>query len=57
MTVYELHKKLSKYIDKGFGDSELKTSDQGGNDGEVLGVYDYDDPNEDEGKVVVIEVA
>ena len=57
MTVYELHKKLSKYIDEGFGDCELKTSDQGGNDGEVLGVYDYDDPNEDEGKVVVIEVA
>ena len=57
MTVKELHKKLSKYIDKGFDDVELKTSDQGGNDGEVLDVYDYDDPNEDEGKVVVIEVA
>ena len=57
MTVKELHKKLSKYIDKGFGDVELKTSDQGGNDGEVLSVYDYDDPTEDSGKGVVIEVA
>jgi len=57
MTVKELHKKLSKYIDKGFGDVELKTSDQGGNDGEVLGVYDYDNPNEDYGKVIEIEVA
>lgn len=57
MTVKELHKKLSKYIDKGFGDSELKTSDQGGNDGEVLAIYDYDDPNEDNGKVIVVEVA
>lgn len=57
MTVKELYKKLEKYIDKGFGDVELKTSDQGGNDGEVLGVYDYDDPNEDDGKVVVVEVA
>lgn len=57
MTVKELHKKLSKYIVKGYGDAELKTSDQGGNDGEVLGIYDYDDPDEDNGKVVVIEVA
>lgn len=57
MTVNELNKKLEKYIKDGFGDCELKTSDQGGNDGEVLSVYDYDDPNEDEGKVVVIEVA
>lgn len=57
MTVKELHKKLEKYINKGFGDVELKTSDQGGNDGEVLDVYDYDDPNEDGGKVVVVEVA
>jgi len=57
MTVKELNKKLEKYIDKGFGNAELKTSDQGGNDGEVLRVYDYDDPNEDKGKVVVIEVA
>ena len=36
MTVKELYKKLEKYVNKGFGDSELKTSDQGGNDGEVL---------------------
>ena len=57
MTVKELYKKLEKYIDKGLGDVELKTSDQGGNDGEVLGVYDYDDPNEDYGKGVVVEVA
>jgi hypothetical protein len=57
MTVKELHKKLSKYVDKGFGDVELKTSDQGGNDGEVLGVYDYDNPDEDYGKVIEIEVA
>ena len=57
MTVNELYKKLEKYINKGFGDVELKTSDQGGNDGEVLSVYDYDDPNEDYGKGVVIEVA
>lgn len=57
MTVNELNKKLEKYIKGGYGDVELKTSDQGGNDGEVLGVYDCDDPNEDEGKVIVIEVA
>lgn len=57
MTVNELYKKLEKYINKGFGDVELKTSDQGGNDGEVLDVYDYDDPNEKYGKGVVVEVA
>lgn len=57
MTVNELNKKLEKYIKDGFGDVELKTSDQGGNDGDVLGVYDYDDPNADNGKVVVVEVA
>lgn len=57
MTVKELYKKLEKYVNKGFGDSELKTSDQGGNDGEVLNVYDYDDPNENNGKVIVVEVA
>ena len=57
MTVKELNKKLEKYISDGYGDCELKTSDQGGNDGEVLGVYDYDDPNADDGKVVVIEIA
>ena len=57
MTVNELYKKLEKYINNGFGDVELKTSDQGGNDGEVLDVYDYDDPNEEYGKGVVVEVA
>lgn len=57
MTVKELYKKLEKYIVTGYGDVELKTSDQGGNDGEVLGVYDYDDPNEEYGKGVVVEVA
>ena len=57
MTVNELYKKLEKYVNKGFGDVELKTSDQGGNDGEVLDVYDYDDPNEEYGKGVVVEVA
>ena len=54
MTVNELYKKLEKYVDKGFGDSELKTSDQGGNDGEVLGTYSYNTP---EYSTVVIEVA
>ena len=57
MTVNELYKKLEKYIKDGLGDCELKTSDQGGNDGEVLGIYDYDDPNEEYGKGVVVEVA
>ena len=57
MTVKELYKKLEKYIVTGYGDVELKTSDQGGNDGEVLDVYDYDDPNEEYGKGVVVEVA
>lgn len=57
MTVNELNKKLEKYIKDGFGDVELKTSDQGGNDGDVLDVYDCDDPNADNGKVVVVEVA
>lgn len=57
MTVNELNKKLEKYIKDGFGDCELKTSDQGGNDGEVLKVYDYNDPTVDGGKVITIEVA
>ena len=57
MTVLELAQQLHVYINKGYGNSELKTIDQGGNDGEVLRMYDYDDPNEDTGKVVVIEVA
>lgn len=57
MTVNELNKKLEKYIKDGYGDVELKTSDQGGNDGEVLDVYDYDNPEEEYGKVVIVEVA
>ena len=57
MTVKELYKKLEKYIVTGYGDVELKTSDQGGNDGEVLDVYDYDNPNEEYGKAVIVEVA
>lgn len=57
MTVKELYEKLEKYVNKGLGDVELKTSDQGGNDGEVLGVYVHDDPSEDNGKGVTIEVA
>ena len=57
MTVLELAQQLQVYINKEYGNSELKTIDQGGNDGEVLRVYDYDDPNEDTGKVIVIEVA
>ena len=56
MTVLELAQHLHVYIDKGYGECELKTIDQGGNDGEVLRVYDYADPNSDEGSVVVIEV-
>ena len=54
MTVKELNKKLEKYIIDGYGDCELKTSDQGGNDGEVLGTYSYNTPEYSE---VVIEVA
>lgn len=57
MTVNELYKKLEKYIDKGYGECKLKTVDQGNNDGEVLGIFDYSDPNSDDGSVVVIEVA
>lgn len=57
MTVAELKEKLDSYFDRGYGECKLKTIDQGGNDGEVLGMYDYADPNSDEGSVVVIEVA
>ena len=57
MTVNELNKKLEKYINKGYGECELKTIDQGGNAGEVLGMFDYADPNSDDSSVVVIEVA
>ena len=57
MTVAELKEKLESYFARGYGECELKTIDQGGNDGEVLSVYDYSDPNSDDGSVVVIEVA
>lgn len=57
MTVEELKEKLDSYFERGYGECELKIIDQGGNDGEVLKVYDYDDPNSDDGSVVVIEVA
>ena len=39
MTLSELEKEITKYIAEGYGDSELKTIDQGGNDGEVLEIY------------------
>lgn len=58
MTVKELNKKLESYVNRGYGNCELKTVDQGNNDGEVLGVFDYSDPNADgEGSTVVIEIA
>lgn len=57
MTVDELYKKLENYVNRGYGNCELKTVDQGNNDGEVLGVFDYSDPNSNDGSVVVIEVA
>ena len=57
MTVAELKEKLDSYFERGYGDCELKTIDQGGNTGEVLSVYDYADPDSDTGAVVVIEVA
>jgi hypothetical protein len=57
MTVNELYKKLENYVNRGYGNCELKTVDQGNNDGEVLSVFDYSDPNSDDGSVVVIEVA
>lgn len=57
MTVAELKEKLDSYFERGYGECELKTSDQGGNDGEVVEVYDFDDPNKDNEKVVVIKVA
>ena len=58
MTVAELKEKLDSYFERGYGDCVLETIDQGGNTGEVLSVYDYSDPNSDDGSVVVvIEVA
>lgn len=57
MTVAELKEKLDSYFERGYGECELKTIDQGGNAGEVLGIFDYTDPNSNDGSVVVIKVA
>lgn len=57
MTVAELKEKLDSYFERGYGDCKLQTIDQGGNVGEVLGMFDYVDPNSDDGSVVVINVA
>lgn len=51
MTLSELEKEVSKYITKGYGNYELKTIDQGGNDGEVIDIY-----KSPSGKII-IEVA
>lgn len=52
MTLSELGKEIAKYIAEGYGDCELKTIDQGGNDGEVLDIY-----KSSGGKKIIIEVA
>ncbi len=57
MTVAELKEKLDSYFERGYGECELETIDQGGNTGEVLSVYNYSDTNSVEGSVVVIEIA
>jgi len=54
MTVKELYDELETFIEKGWGDCELKTSDQGGNDGEVLDVYAYTTP---EYSQITLEIA
>ena len=51
MTLSELEREVTKYIAKGYGNCELKTIDQGGNDGEVLNIY-----KSSSGKII-IEVA
>ena len=38
MTVAELKEKLDSYFERGYGECELETIDQGGNAGEVLSV-------------------
>jgi len=38
-TAQDLYDALGKIIAEGHGDSSLKTSDQGGNEGDVLGVF------------------
>lgn len=57
MTVAELKEKLDSYFKRGYGNCVLETIDLGGNTGEILSVFDYADPNSDDGSVVVIEVA
>lgn len=52
MKLSELEKEIAKYIAKGYGNYELKTIDQGGNDGEVLSIY-----KSSGGKKIIIEVA
>jgi len=38
-TAQDLHDALGKIISEGHGDCPVKTIDQGGNDGDVLGVF------------------
>ena len=57
MTVEELKEKLDSYFERDYGECELKTIDQDGNVCEVLGIFDYADPNSNDGSVVVIKVA
>ncbi len=38
-TAKDLYEALGKMIAEGHGDSSVKTIDQGGNDGDVLGVF------------------
>ena len=41
-TVQDLYDELGKLIATGHGDSSVKTTDQGGNEGDVLGVFAND---------------
>lgn len=41
-TVKDLYEALGKLIATGYGDSSVKTTDQGGNEGDVLGVFAND---------------
>lgn len=56
MTVAELKEKLDSYFARGYGNCALETVDLGGNTSVVLGIFDYADPNSNDGSVVVIEV-
>lgn len=38
-TAQDLYEALGKMIADGHGDSSVKTTDQGGNEGDVLGVF------------------